>query len=59
MSISALTLFKRSVDIAELIGAPFLIENPVCTVSSYWRKPDHTFDPCDYGDPAQRRRACG
>jgi hypothetical protein len=26
-----------------------MIENPVSTVSSYWRKPDFTFDPCDYG----------
>ena len=27
----------------------YLIENPVSTVSSYWRKPDYTFAPCDYG----------
>lgn len=26
-----------------------MIENPVSTLSTYWRKPDHTFDPCDYG----------
>jgi hypothetical protein len=26
-----------------------MIENPVGMVSSYWRKPDCTFDPCDYG----------
>lgn len=35
--------------------APYLIENPVSTVATYWRKPDHQFDPCDYGgylDPA-------
>lgn len=49
--IRALELFKRSVDLAELIGAPYVIENPVSTVSSYWRKPDHTFNPSDYGDP--------
>lgn len=29
--------------------APWMIENPASTFSSYWRKPDHTFDPCDYG----------
>ena len=28
--------------------APYLIENPVSTISTYWRKPDFTFDPCDY-----------
>lgn len=27
-----------------------MLENPVSTLSTYWRKPDHTFDPCDYGD---------
>ena len=26
-----------------------MLEQPVSTLSSYWRKPDHTFDPCDYG----------
>lgn len=29
----------------------WMLENPVSVFSSYWRKPDHTFDPCDYGDP--------
>lgn len=53
--IGALQLFKRSVDMAELVGAPYLIENPVSTVSSYWRKPDHVFDPCDYGDPYTKK----
>ncbi len=53
--IRALQLFKRSIDLAELIGGPYLIENPVSTVSSYWRKPDYTFDPCDYGDPYTKK----
>src|SRR5437660_6175840 len=26
-----------------------MIENPVSTVSTYWRKPDYSFDPCEYG----------
>lgn len=47
--IDALQLFDASVRLAEWTGAPYLIENPVSTVSTYWRKPDHTFDPCDYG----------
>ena len=29
--------------------APWMIENPVSTFSQYWRRPDHTFDPCDFG----------
>ena len=53
--IQALRLFEISVKIAEWSGAPYLIENPVSTVSTYWRKPDHTFDPCDYGDPYTKK----
>jgi len=51
----ALRLFDVSVRIAEWCGAPYIIENPVSTVSTYWRKPDYTFDPCDYGDPYTKR----
>lgn len=47
--IRALRLFEATVRIAEWTGAPYMIENPVSTVSSYWRKPDYTFDPSDYG----------
>ena len=47
--IEALQLFDASVRLAEWTKAPYLIENPVSTVSTYWRKPDYTFDPCDYG----------
>jgi len=47
--IEALRLFERSILLAEWSGAPYMIENPVSTVSTYWRKPDHMFDPCDYG----------
>lgn len=53
--IDALTLFKRSVDIAESLGCPYFLENPSSTVSTYWRKPDYVFDPCDYGDPYTKR----
>lgn len=47
--IEALRLFDATIRLAEWTGAPYMIENPVSTVSSYWRKPDHIFDPCDYG----------
>ena len=53
--IQALRLFEISVKIAEWSGAPYIIENPVSTVSTYWRKPDHMFDPCDYGDPYTKK----
>lgn len=46
--IDALNLFNVAIKMAESIPAPYLIENPVSTVSTYWRKPDYTFNPCDY-----------
>jgi len=48
--INALELFDASVRLAEWCKAPYLIENPVSVVSSYWRKPDYTFQPWQYGD---------
>jgi hypothetical protein len=47
--IEGLTLVERSRCIAEWTGAPWLLENPSGTLSTYWRKPDHTFNPSDYG----------
>lgn len=41
-------LFERAVFWAEWFGAPYIIENPVSTISTYWRKPDHTFHPWQY-----------
>jgi hypothetical protein len=36
--------------ICEASDAPWMLENPVGTLSSYWRKPDYTFQPWQYGD---------
>lgn len=62
---NSIGLFKRAVELAEYIGVPYLIENPVSTISTYWRKPDYMFDPCDYAgyleDPspeAYTKRTC-
>lgn len=41
----SIALFARASEICEATGAPYLIENPVSTISSYWRKPDHIFHP--------------
>ena len=38
-------LFATAADLCEWIGQPYLIENPVSTISTYWRKPDATFHP--------------
>ena len=53
----AIALFARCVDIAETLECPWLIENPVSTISSYWRKPDHRFHPWEYGD-AYTKKTC-
>lgn len=34
--------------IAEQLGAPYFIENPVSRISSLWRKPDHSFHPYEF-----------
>lgn len=44
----SIQLFERAAFWAEWFGAPYMIENPVSTISSYWRKPDHTFHPWHY-----------
>lgn len=41
-------MFASAAEFCEASGAPFLIENPVSTISTYWRKPDHTFHPWHY-----------
>lgn len=46
--INSLELFEAAVRIAEWSGAPYMIENPVSTVSTYWRKPDHYFHPYEF-----------
>lgn len=45
---SAIEHVERARDICEWAEAPWMLENPVSTISSYWREPDHTFHPCDY-----------
>jgi len=47
--IRSLELFDAAVRLAEWAKAPYMIENPVSTISTYWRKPNYTFHPCDYG----------
>lgn len=36
-------------DVANALGCPYLIENPVSVLSTLWRKPDHTLHPFEYG----------
>jgi len=41
----SIQLFHTAVQMCEWLGAPYIIENPVSTISTYWRKPDYTFHP--------------
>jgi hypothetical protein len=52
---SAISLFARCVDIVKTLECPWMIENPVSAISSYWRKPDYTFHPWEYGDPYSKK----
>src|SRR5688500_4780518 len=45
----ALELFNACQLICGWSRAPFMIENPVGVLSSHARKPDHLFDPYEYG----------
>ena len=47
--VEGLSLVERCRMLCEWAGAPYFLENPVSTLSTYWRKPDYTFNPCDYG----------
>lgn len=44
----AIRLVERARQILEWTGAPWMLENPVSTISTYWRKPDQTFNPHDF-----------
>ena len=44
----SINLFATASEFAEWTCAPYMIENPVSMISSYWRKPDFTFNPAEY-----------
>lgn len=47
--IEGLTLVERCRELCESFGCPWMLENPVGTLATYWREPDATFDPYEYG----------
>jgi hypothetical protein len=44
----SVSLFATAAEFCEWSEAPYFIENPVSTISTYWRKPDYTFSPHQY-----------
>ena len=47
--IESLQLVEACRRICESLTTCWMLENPHGTLSTYWRKPDYTFDPCDFG----------
>lgn len=47
-AIDALRIVSACKRIAELGRAPWMLENPVGTLATYWRKPDYTFHPAQF-----------
>lgn len=59
----AIELVAACVDLLESFGAPWMLENPVSTLSTHWREPDHTFDPGEYAgytdrDESYHKKTC-
>lgn len=50
-----LEIVSRCVAICEWSESPWLLENPVGTLSTYWRKPDYTFQPWNFGDMESKK----
>jgi hypothetical protein len=46
--IGSLRLVEQARVICEASGAPWMLENPMGQLSTYWRQPNHKFHPCDY-----------
>lgn len=44
----SVNLFATAAEFCEWSKAPYLIENPVSSISTYWRKPDASFHPYEY-----------
>lgn len=45
----ALELALVAPTLADKLAIPYMVENPVSVLATLWRKPNHRFDPCDYG----------
>lgn len=46
----SIEMFATSAEFCERVGAPYMIENPVSTISSYWRQSDYRYSPYEYSE---------
>ena len=44
----SIALFATAAEYCEWTRAPYMIENPVSTIATYWREPDYYFHPWEY-----------
>ena len=44
----SIAFFATSAEAADKFDCPFIIENPMSTISTYWREPDEKFHPAHY-----------
>lgn len=63
--IEALQLVNKCRELCEGSASPYMIENPVGSLSTYWRTPEFRFDPYEYAgylkdnsDEAYSKRTC-
>lgn len=54
---SGIEIVERCEELCEWSGSPWMLENPVGVLSSYWRKPDYLFQPWNYGD-LESKKTC-
>ena len=40
---------RACAELFDKLGVPYFIENPVSVLSTLWRRPDHRFDPFEFG----------
>ena len=52
---SAIALVAIAAELADKAALFSMIENPISTLSTYWRKPDYIFQPYEYGDPYYKK----
>lgn len=45
----AVALARQVEKLGDICASPWFAENPVSVLSSLWRKPDHSFQPYEYG----------
>ena len=41
---------KMCENVAKALNVPYMIENPISVLSTFWRKPNYTFEPYEYGN---------